>query len=491
MATAADLWSLSPLGRPAIPTVRDESWCRNPIDAFILARLEAADMRPAAEAKPRALVRRAWLDLLGLPPSATEAKFWMAAVRDVPTKPIFERLVERLLSSPHYGECWARHWLDLVRYADSNGYENDAEKPLAWQYRDYVIRALNQNVPYDRFILEQLAGDELEDSTTETMIATGFYRVGPWDAERGASVQASEMVEERFNVLDDIVSTTSQVLLGLTMGCARCHDHKFDPLSAHDYYSMVAIFNPLTRHRDYRTELTRPAIPPRGLQEKLRVDARIADLEQAIRSLVKPLRQGLIEAGLTSLSQDVVLALRTPAEQRNEQQVQLIKRHRKSFHREVEAALRNSEYVARFLTPESAQQVVSHQTEIAELERRFEYPLGYFFYEPSPEPPATHLLRRGNPNQPGPVVQPGVPQAIETLHHVPGAKFEQPDVFTSRRRISVARWMTNPDNPLTARVFVNRVWQYHFGEGLVRFRISRHSANASETSRLARPLVRA
>ena len=463
-----DVWSFAPPRRPPIPSVGRAAWLRNPIDAFILARLEAADMKPAVPAEPHALIRRAYFDLLGLPPSADEAGKFVATLTKLPDEPTFERVVDRLLASPHYGERWARHWLDLVRYADSNGYEVDGEKPMAWKYRDYVIRALNKDTPYDRFITEQLAGDELEDASAETVIATGFSRVGPWDAERGASVQSSEMLEERYNELDDLVSTTSQVFLGLTMGCARCHDHKFDPLTSQDYYSMVAIFSPLTRHRSGRTELTRPAVPPRDLQEKNQADRRIAAWKDQIRLLADPLRSGLLESGQTKLPADAVRALKTSPEERNENQKQLVKQHTSRFDKEVARALGQKEVVAKFLSADAKRKIQDAKQEIADLESRFDYPPGYFFYEPPSKPPVTHLLKRGNPNQPGPVVRPAVPEAIvkQLGQQQPG--FENPDEFTSRRRISLARWIADPDNPLTARVIVNRVWQYHFGLGLVR-----------------------
>ncbi|MEO1994330.1 MAG: DUF1549 domain-containing protein [Planctomycetaceae bacterium] len=288
------LWSFDKVRNPAVPRVTRGDWVRNPIDAFVLARLESAGLVPAPAADQLALIRRATFDLHGLPPTIDDLDQYVADQPRMPRDAVYEELIDRLLASPHYGERWGRHWLDLVRYADSNGYEVDGEKPLAWKYRDYVIRALNRDVAYDRFVLEQLAGDELSDADPETVIATGFYRVGPWDAERGASVQPSEMLAEMFNELDDMVSTTSQVFLGLTMGCARCHDHKFDPLSSQDYYSMVSVFRPLTRQRNGRTELTRPAVPPRALKDKNTADRRIAQLQAQLRRLTEPLRKGLL-----------------------------------------------------------------------------------------------------------------------------------------------------------------------------------------------------
>src|SRR5216683_1165590 len=245
-------WAFQPVHRPAIPRVRNPAWVRNPIDAFVLAKLEAQGWQPAPAAEPRGLLRRLYLDLLGLPPTPAEQE---AFLKD-PSPEAVDRVVDDLLARLGYGERWARHWLDLVRYADTNGYERDAVKPSVWRYRDYVIRAFNTDMPFDRFALEQLAGDELSDATPQTRIATGYYRLGPWDDE------PADPKEDRFDQLDDMVSTTAQVFLGLTLGCARCHNHKFEPLTQHDYYRMVAIFAPLERPQDGRTELDLPTASP-------------------------------------------------------------------------------------------------------------------------------------------------------------------------------------------------------------------------------------
>ena len=270
-------------------------------------------------------------------------------------------MVDDLLARPAYGERWARHWLDLVRYAESNGYERDATKPFAWRYRDYVIRAFNADKPFDRFVLEQIAGDELPegDHTPENLIATGYYRLGPWDDE------PADPKQDRYDQLDDLVNTTSEVFLGLTLGCARCHNHKFEPLSMHDYYRMVAIFEPLQRPANGRTERTLPI----GTREQIAAD------------------------------------------------------------------------------PQKLDQ-------------------GYFLHEPSPNAPVSRLLLRGQAANPGPEVGPGVP-AVLVASQPP---FPPPPegATTSLRRLALARWLTDPNNPLTARVIVNRVWQYHFGFGLVR-----------------------
>jgi hypothetical protein len=458
------LWSFEPVRRPTVPSVEQTNWVANPIDAFVLDKLEAAGMKPAPPVEPRAWIRRASFDLLGLPPTPEEVGRF-ESITNQGSK--IAREVDRLIASPRYGERWARHWLDLVRYADSNGYETDFDKPMAWKYRDYIIRALNDATPYDRFILEQLAGDELDGAASETVIATGFYRVGLWDAERGASAQPSEKVAERFNELDDMVSTTTQVFLGLTLGCARCHDHKFDPLTSRDYYSLVSVFSPLTRPRKGRTELTRPAVPPREMEEWNEADARVAKLRDRIKSLESPLRAGLVNSGETKLPADAVAALKTAPDHRNEQQKQLVQRFASSLDREVTAALRKKELAEKFVSEHDLRQISDARSEIARLESQFDYPQGYFLFEPPGTVPVTHLLKRGNPKQPGAVVHPAVPVAVGKQAGQEPPTFDAPDSFTSRRRISLARWIADPDNPLTARVLVNRVWQYHFGQALV------------------------
>ncbi len=393
-------WAFQPVRQPPIPEVKDARWPRNPIDRFVLAKLEEKGWKPSPSAGPRALLRRIHLDLIGLPPTPAEQE---AFLKDASAEAV-DPLVAGLLSRPAYGERWARHWLDLVRYAETNGYERDAVKPHVWRYRDYVIRAFNDDKPFDRFILEQLAGDdlgddlgdelgdELHDANAETMIATGYHRLGPWDDE------PADPLEDRFDQLDDLVSTTSQVFLGLTLGCARCHNHKFEPLTMHDYYRMVAIFSPLKRPTHGRTELDLPA----GTRAEI----------------------------ATAFGYRLSAVSRT-------------------------AAAISAGPVASFsaLWP-----IADGRQPIAEP------PRGYFLWEPGPEPPKTHLLLRGKATRPGPEVAPGVPAVLVIKQPAFLAKGD----YTSRRRLTLARWIASRENPLTARVIVNRVWQFHFGVGLVR-----------------------
>ena len=231
-----DYWAYQPLNRPAPPAVQDRNWIRNPIDRFVLAKIEKAGLKPAGQAEKVALIRRAYYDLTGLPPGPAEVD---AFLKDTSPK-AFEVVVDRLLESPQYGEKWGRHWLDLVRYAETHGYERDSPKPEAWRYRDYVINSFNADKPYDQFIVEQLAGDELPEVTRESLTATGFYRLGIWDDEPADRLLA------KYDGLDDIVKTTGEVVLGMSLGCCRCHDHKGDPIQIEEYYGFLAYFHDVT-----------------------------------------------------------------------------------------------------------------------------------------------------------------------------------------------------------------------------------------------------
>ena len=230
-----DFWSFRPVERPAVPAVERPDWVRNPIDAFVLHRLESEGLAPAPEASRATLIRRLSFDLLGLPPTPEEVDAFLGDDRP----DAYERLVDRLLASPHYGERWARHWLDVVRFAETNSFERDSDKPASWRYRDYVVDAFNRDLPYDRFVREQLAGDELDEPTASSIVATGYYRLGAWDDEPTDRLQA------RYDELDDIITTTGQGFLGLTVNCARCHDHKIDPIPQADYYRFLAFFHNL------------------------------------------------------------------------------------------------------------------------------------------------------------------------------------------------------------------------------------------------------
>jgi cytochrome c553 len=343
-----DWWSLRQIERPRIPEVRRLDLIESPVDAFILEKLDERGWEPSPRADRRALIRRVSVDLIGLPPSFEEVEAFLADDRP----DAYARLVDDLLASPHYGERWGRHWLDVARYAETAGYERDQLRPNAWKYRDWVIDAFNDDLPFDRFVLEQLAGDELPDRSERSVIATGFLRLGTWNDE------PNDPDEYTYERLEDLVHATSTAFLGMTIKCARCHDHKFDPIRQDDYYRVAAAF------------------------------------------------------------------------------------------------------WAGFITP-GPRELLGGPTVEA---------LGYDdilgWTDRGPEPPPFHLLKKGDPNRPGPAVDAAPPSMVETLDR----PFRGPPEWasTSHRRLQLARWIVDPSNPLTARVWANRIWQHHFGEGIVR-----------------------
>jgi hypothetical protein len=415
-----DHWAFQPVKRPLLPDVKDTNWARNPIDRFVRAKLESKGWQPNPAAKPNQLLRRVYLDVIGIPPTISERE---AFLKD----PNYEKLVDDLLSRTGYGERYARHWLDVARYADSNGYERDQAKPEVWRYRDYVIRSLNEDKPFDRMILEQIAGDELDDATSDTVIATGFHRVGPFDEE------PADFAVDRYDQLDDILNTTCQAFLGLTMGCARCHDHKFDPLLQSDYYSMVAIFNPLKRPQEGRNDLSRRAAPPPLFEVLEKRDAKIAERQARIAKIRGEFTVTFLKGGQGLFTDEVRSALLAAPDKRTEEQKKLASDNQSTLDQAVSAALPKS----------SKEEIASHEKAIAQLRKETpDVPMGYFYFEPSPVAPETRLLKRGNPESPGDVVPPAVPKFLQTFEH----EFLEPTKYTTRRRLSLARWMIHPEN---------------------------------------------
>lgn len=437
-------WSFKPVQPPDIPPVKRTDWIRTPIDSFVLAKLEAQGWKPSTAAEPRALLRRVYLDLIGLPPTLDEQQAFLTN----PTDKTLDQVINDLLSRSSYGERWGRHWLDLVRYAETNGYERDATKPQVWRYRDYVIQAFNTDKACDRFILEQLAGDELPETSAEMLIATGFNRLGPWDDE------PADRQQNRFDQLDDIVSTTGQVFLGLTLGCARCHNHKFDPLTSEDYYRMVSIFSGLERPREGRIELDLPVGLPKVIEAETERDRPIEELRRQIELLKEPCRIEMVQSGKSELPPEAVEALLVGPSKRPEVQMVYAQAYAKLL----------DEKVTTRLPEEIKQRVAPLEQRIAGIRKaQPDLPRGYFMHESGSNPPATRVLKRGQASQPGPEVAPGVPAVLvkQQPSFPPGRR-------TSLRRLTLARWLASQENPLTARVIVNRIWQFHFGEGLVR-----------------------
>lgn len=443
---AREFWSYRPVRRSPIPQVTSLDDGTNPIDAFIAEKIVAAGLEPGKPADPRQLQRRAWLDLIGLPPSLDEQdRFQSSASTEK-----YEEMIDRLLANQGYGERWARYWLDLVRYADSNGYERDGSKPSVWRYRDYVIESLNGDKPYDRFVLEQLAGDELKDRSVETVIATGFHALGAWQDE----VDPLEQPQYRADELDDMLRTTSQTFLGVTIGCARCHNHKFDPISMVDYYSLSAILAPLKRPNRGREDHDLPAGSMSQLHAVMDRDKKIAELNRRREELQLLVEKEWLESGLSKLPAEVTAVYRVAPRDRDPQQVQLAKKYADEWQLELTGALSDER---RRRISELDQTIQKLKQETPDL------PRAYFLFEDTPNPPTSYLLLSGRASNPGPEMQPAVPVVLTQTQ----PKMASTEFATSGRRLAFARWVIDPANPLTARVIVNRVWQHHFGQGIV------------------------
>ena len=435
-------WSFRPIQRPAIPQVSNGSWQVNPIDRFVLGRLEENDIRPAREADRATLFRRVHFDLIGLPPTPEELQEFLQDNAPDAT----ERLVERLSVSPHYGEKWARHWLDQVRYADSDGYEIDHERANAWRYRNWVIDKLNANLPFDQFTTSQLAGDLIPDATINQLIATGMHRCAPLNREAGTNIE-----QNRFEQVANRVSTVSTVWLGLSVRCAQCHDHKFDPISQRDYYALFAF---LDTTEDVEIEAALPG-------EVERHAARFAAYDQELAEL-------LAKHDYTAKQAEFEDVLRQVAVDPDK----FYPSRANKLWILISAYVSNSRRL--LFTPPAERTRLEHdalldffldkQIEIPELEAaipelRSRYPShsAASVVRERAEPAATHLRIRGDFFQPSEVVEPATLSALVSA----GNQNHRPD------RIALARWIMDDANPLTARVVVNRMWQQFFGTGLV------------------------
>lgn len=445
------LWSLRPVQRPQPPRVRDHAWMRTPIDAFILARLEREGMSPSPAAHPATLLRRASLDLTGLPPTENEIADFLADQRP----DAWERLINRLLESRHYGEKWGRHWLDQARYADSDGYRGDAFRPNAWRWRQWVIDTLNRDVPFDQFTVEQVAGDLLPNATLDQWVATGFQRNTLTNREGGIDPE-----QFRVEAVIDRTNTLGTVWLGLTVGCAQCHDHKYDQISQNDYYRLFAFFNTAEEW-----EIDAPLAGERGPHMTARpaYDLRRRELldQYGVPVLQRDWEARMVETAAnpgkwldwdhafddlrTSLSDGEKL-LRTPAGQRNRRQSQTMTGYFiANYHRVVTKARANE---LRF--DELRRKLAELGASIPELS------VAPVIREERP-PRVTQLLVRGDYRNPGQPVTPATPALLPRL----GAP-------AAPTRLDLARWLVSPENPLTPRVAVNRVWQQLFGHGIVR-----------------------
>jgi hypothetical protein len=455
--------------KQAQPVPKNKAQVRNPIDAFVLARLEPKGLSLSPAASDLKLVRRAYLDLIGLPPTPEEIKAFTADAQPR----AYERLLDRLLESKQYGVRWARHWLDSAGYTDTTGQETIFDG--IWRYRDYVVDSLNEDKPYDRFLVEQIAGDELVDwrsakkydtEILTSLTATGYLR-STFDR---TDADITNLPQERYDVLIDLVDKVSNGLLGLSVGCARCHTHKFDPIPQRDYYRMMTVFSsaynpwswtvPQERFLPAVSKADREAIDRHNAE----LDRPIADLKQQMTRLRAPYEERLLDAKLLQLPEairpETKLAVQTPKEKQDAIQQFLVRKFVSKLEvkpAEIDSALNEAD-------KKTNARLDQEITTLSGYKRSYEKVQALWDTGP---PPSMRLLQRGVLANPGPKVTPGVLAVLGApgkadITRPPDAQGE-----TSGQRLAFARWLTSHDHPLTARVMVNRLWQHHFGRGIV------------------------
>jgi len=424
-AQARQFWSFLPVTQPSVPAVKNELWSQSEIDRFLLTKIETAGLKPSTTADKRTLIRRATLDLIGLPPTPEEVDAFVADQ----SPEAFAKVIDRLLDSPHYGERWGRHWLDVARYADSNGLDENIAHGNAWRYRDWVVAAINRDLPYDQFLTAQVAGDLLPfDDTTpvgrqqrnENLIATSFLAIGP------KVLAEVDEVKMEMDIIDEQLDTLGRAALGMTFGCARCHDHKFDPISTADYYALAGIFKS-TRVMEHFKKIAKwhenPVPTATDLAAKAAHDERIMAHKAKIEAIVAD--------GKNKLTASLAADQKLPAD------------FEKQF------------------PDETKKELVALRDQLKKLEADGAtlIPMSMGATEGQVADVAIHL--RGSHLSLGEVVPRRTP---ELFAHIERSQ------FTPERsgRLEFAKWLTSPRNPLTARVLVNRVWRWHFGQGLVR-----------------------
>lgn len=446
-------WSYQPVQPVAIPAVKEGKWVRTPIDAFVLAKLEEKNLKPSPEADRATLIRRATLDVWGLIPTPEEVK---AFVKDRSPE-AYEKLVDRLLASPHYAERQARRWLDLARYADSSGYTNDETRPNMWRYRDYVIDAFDTDKPYDRFVKEQLAGDELDPQDQQSLIATGFLRSYPDDSN------SRDLVLKKYENTTDMVDTVSEVFLAQTAGCARCHDHKFDRISQKEYFSLQAFFANVSASDDIPAAKGEQEL--QYAQAQAQWEEATKDVRAAKKAILDSVREKAVHHYKTRYLPDTREALFKSPEQWTAFDRWINHRY------ELYASEGNlASYLEDSQVKEENEAYTQYKKLDAELKKFDKLKPGKGSLKISAmtelghsDAPATYLLFTGSHDKPVEEVQPAFPAAI--------ANGEQPAIVptatSSGRRLALANWIASPGNPLTARVFVNRVWSQYFSHGIV------------------------
>jgi len=439
-------WAFQKVVKPAVPSVKAKSWVRTPVDAFILAKLEEKNLKPNPPADKVTLIRRAYFDLIGLPPTPEQVQAFLSD--DTPRA--FEKVVAELLASPHYGERWGRHWLDLARYADTQGFKADETRPNVWRYRDYVIDAFNQDRPYDRFVKEQIAGDELYPNDPSAKVATGFNRLWPDESN------LANPILMRQEILDDITDTVASVFTGLTYGCAKCHDHKFDPILQKDYYRLQAFFAGTTNAD--RTSLLSGEQASLYQQQYAQWDAKTRDTRAAMREMLDAVRLTTTRDAIGMFPKEAQEAVFTPPEQRTAMQWQMY--YRSASRLPKDAALEKA------LKGEAKERYAALKKELAQYDsiKPADPPVAEVMMDQGRDAPATHILAKGVWDAPLDEVQPGFLSIIDPN---PATIVPPEGMQSSGRRTALATWLTDSSNPLPARVMVNRIWHYHFGQGIV------------------------
>ena len=448
--TARTSPSYQPLIRPKIPT--ETTSCPNPIDAFWKASLNKVGITPAQEANKPTLLRRLHMDMTGLPPKSEEVQKFL----NDNSPDAYEKVVEKLLASPAFGEHWGQQWLDLVRYSDSEGFKLDRIRPDAWKFRNWVIQSFNNDLPYDKFISWQIAGDEIAPDNKDARIATGFLRLAPEESN------GADYTQIRQDILNDVTDVTSQAFLGLTMGCARCHNHKFDPIRQEEYFQFQAFFSGII----YPDAIPLSSISLTPSQKS--IEEKALSMRKDLALMMRDHEKDLFEEIVVALDPQTQIALKTPPEKRTVTQSQLATLASKQIDRRKTKLYRR-------LKPE--QRTIYDKTfeNLANLAKELPIQEAYMgVSEKDTKAPATFRLAQGDVRKPKEEVQPGFPLWIEK---------EQPHITalsnSSGRRTALAKWLTQPTHPLTSRVIVNRIWQGYFGAGLV--------ANSSDFGKASEP----
>ncbi len=437
-------WAFQPLSDSSPPVLTEDSWSRSEIDRFVYRKLRSEDLAPAAEADRLTLIRRACFDLIGLPPSLEQ----VAEFLNDDSSNAYEALIDRLLENPHYGEKWARHWLDLVRYAESHGHGSDQFREDAFRYRDYVVEAFNRDLPYDRFVTEQLAGDEVSPGNPDALTATGFLRHWIYESNQRKVRLTREII------LNDVTEVTGEVFLGMGMSCARCHDHKFDPIPRRDYYRLQAFFAPLLARDDLPLLSSTQLAHRASIRE--RWEAQTADIRQQITQLEQPIRQAAIDRAIRMLPQEIKEIYRKPRAENTPLELQLVALVEWQLRDDQKNPSRKMDGVVK-----EKWQTLHDQLAKYDANRPVPIPLAMAVTDIGRIAPPTIIPGDAH----GTPVEPGFLSALDSgparIEPLPAS------LNSTGRRSALARWITSPSNPLATRVIVNRIWQYHFGRGLV------------------------